>query len=386
MRPRRSAPLSLALLLATGATARAADIPPSPAAVDDPGDEILRRVLRSGCREGLPDVQALADNASVAWAEPVARMCREVLRARRPPPRLALAPPTATPRRRSGTGTMIFASTIYGLWVGIATDVLFTIDGPRSAFAAPLLGMGAGVGLSVLLTGEHPLDNGQAWTVITGLEFGSVNGALWAGGLAFSSTDTVTTALATGFASGAVGLVLASTLDPRQGDVEVVRSGLTWGTATGLLAMLALSPDSSSHTYLRGAGVSMDLGFLAGLGIAASFDVSRERDLLIDAGALGGAVAGLSLVRLFVGDASAVQATAGGALAGMYAGMATALYLTRKMPPRDDDDERGPTVAAVWGRDARDRWGWGMPGATPVLDGLGHRVIGATFDAVAGVF
>jgi len=314
-------------------------------------------------------------------------MCAEVLRAE-PAPRLALTPPASTRAgrpERDGRGAMVISSTLYGIWVGIATDVLFTIDGARSAVVPPLLGMGAALGLSLQITGDHPLDNGQAWTVITGLEFGSIDGALWAGGLDLSAKTVVGTTLATGLASGVLGLVAANELDPPQGDVEVIRSGLIWGTLTGLLGMAAISTSSSSQTYLRGAGVSMDLGFLAGLGLAASFDISRNRDLLIDAGGLGGGVAGLGLSWLFTvaPDVSARPIFAG-TLAGMYVGLAAAAYLTRNMAP--DDDERGPSVAAIWGRDDRGRWGWGTPGAVPVLDGLGRRVIGATFTAVGGVF
>jgi hypothetical protein len=397
----RPTPLVVALLLvgcsvvcsvagsvARAAAARADEAPASPAPYGQQNeappratDEILWRVLRSGCRDGLPDVQALAANGAVPWAEPVARMCAQVLAAA-PAPELTFAPPRP---KHDGRGAMVIASTLYGIWAGVATDVLFTIDGPRSAIAAPLVGMATGLGLSLALTGDHPLDGGQAWTIITGLEFGSVDGALWGGGLDASSKDVVGTTLAVGLASGALGLVVANALDPPQGDVEVIRSGLTWGTLTGLLGMAALSTNDRSQSYLRGAAVSMDLGFLAGLAIAASFDVSRNRDLIVDAGTLGGGVAGLGLSWLFVaGPNASARPVFAGTLAGMYAGMLITIYATRGMAP--DDDERTPTVAALWGRDARGRWRLGSPAATPVLDGLGHRVIGVSFDALGGVF
>ena len=398
MRPAKLVTLKLAtpcalVLIAVSGVARAADAPadvasrrpqsPAPQA-SGAEDEILRRVLRSGCRDGWPDVQALAAHGSTAWAEPVARLCAEIMRAA-PAPRLELASPPLARPKRDGRGAMVISSTLYGLWAGIALDVLFTVDGARSAIIPPLLGMGAGLALSLELTGDHPIDNGQAWTIISGLEFGSVNGALWAGALDFSAKGVVGTTLAAGVASGAVGLLVADARDPRQGDVEVIRSGLIWGTLTGLLGVGLISPNASSQTYLGGTAVAMDLGFLAGLGVAASFDVSRNRDLLVDAGTLGGGLAGLGISWLVAaGPHVSARPILGGALAGMYLGMAAAIYFTRHMPA--DSDDRGANVAAVWGRDARGRWGWGSPSAAPVLDGFGHRVIGATLTALGGVF
>jgi hypothetical protein len=349
--------------------------PPAPA---DPHDEVLRRLLRSGCRDGLAEARALAASGAVTWADTVARLCGEILRA-------APAPHAPGARvDRDGRGTMVIFSTLYGIWVGIATDVLFTVTDPRGIIVPPLIGMGAGLGLSLLLTGDHPLTNGQAWTIVTGLEYGSANGALWAGAFDFSATTVVGATLATGVGAGTIGLLVSQKMSPSQGDVEVVRSGLLWGTVGGLLTMLTIATDGTSQSYLRGAGVSMDLGLLGGLALAASFDVSRNRDLIIDAGFLGGGVAGFGLTLLIEGANSDGRSYAAGALAGMVAGAVTAIYLTRHMD--DPDEESGPTVAALLGRDARGRWSWGTPGPTPVLDGLGHRIIGATFTALGGEF
>ncbi|HVR02103.1 MAG TPA: hypothetical protein VMT47_08230 [Polyangia bacterium] len=350
---------------------------PPPAA--DPHDAVLKRLLRSGCRDGLPEARGLAASGAVPWAETVARLCGEILQRQ----------PTPAPRRmasrveRDGRGTMVVWSTIYGIWTGIAVDVLLTIDGARAAIIPPLLGMGAGLGLSLVLTSDHPLTNGQAWTVVTGLQYGSFNGALWAGAFDFSAKAVVGTTLATGLVSSAVALIVAQQVVPEQGDVEVVRSGLFWGTVAGMLGMLTVSANPSRTSFLRGAGVSMDLGFLAGLALAASVDVSRNRDLIIDAGTLGGGVAGLGLAWLAVaGPNASGRAIAGGGLAGMFAGMLATIYLTRDMDR--DDDEPGSPVAALVGRDARGRWSMGTPGPAPVLDGLGQRIIGATFTAVGG--
>jgi hypothetical protein len=357
--------------------AHAAPAAPRPPVIE-PSDEVLRRLLRSGCRDGLPEARALAASDAVAWADTVARLCGEIL---------ASSPSKAAGKRhgeRDGRGTLVIASTIYGIWAGIATDVLFSIDNVRAVVVPPLLGMGAGLALSLGLTQHHPLTNGEAWTIVTGLEYGSLNGALWAGAFNFAAKDVVGTSFAAGLASGAVGVVFASTMTPTQGDVEVVRSGLLWGTAVGLLGMLSVSTGETSKTIYRGMGASMDLGFLGGLALASSFDVSRNRDLIIDAGTLGGGVAGLGVATLLEGPNGQGSTIAAGGLVGVCAGMLLTIYLTKDMDRADDED--AAPVAALLGRDARGRWSWGTPGPTPVFDGLGRRVVGATFNAVGGAF
>jgi hypothetical protein len=44
------------------------------------------------------------------------------------------------------------------------------------------------------------------------------------------------------------------------------------------------------------------------------------------------------------------------------------------------------TVAALVGRDRHGDWSLGTPAATPVFDGTGHRVVGATLTALGGTF
>ncbi len=346
----------------------------------DPHDQVLRRLLRSGCRDGLLEARDLAASGGVTWAETVTRLCGEILREQAAPFQRTNGPSA----ERDGRGILVIYSTIYGIWAGIAFDVIFKVDDARPAILAPLLGMGVGLALSLGLTNDRPVTSGQSWAINTGLDYGSFNGAFWAGAWGFGAQHVVGTALATGVAGGAAGLLVANHFVPPQGDVEVVRSGLLWGTVGGLLGVATFAPTSNSDTVFRAAAVAMDLGFIAGLALASSFEVSRTRDLIIDAGTLGGGVAGLGIAVLAMGANGSGRAVAAGGLAGMMAGMLATIFLTRDMD-RDDDDERAP-VAALLGRDGRGRWRWGTPGPTPVFDGLGRRVIGATFTALGGTF
>jgi hypothetical protein len=361
--------------------AQPAPAPPAPAPAmpaADPHDDVLRRLLRSGCHDGLAEARALAAGGGAPWAETVTRLCGEILRAQP-----ATAPTRALPHHeRDGRGTLVIASTLYGIWAGIAFDALVEPNSARAAIIPPLIGMGAGLALSLGLTSDRPITNGQAWSIVTGLEYGSFNGALWAGAFNFSAKGVVGTTLATGLGAGTAGLIVANQFVPTQGDVEVVRSGLLWATVAGMLGILSFDTNVSSTTVWRVGAVSMDLGFLAGLAFATTFPISRNRALIIDAGTLGGGVAGLGVAVLAMGDHGSGREVAAGGLAGMLVGMLATIYLTHDMD-KPDDDESAP-VAALLGRDARGRWRWGSPGMAPVLDGLGHRVVGATFTALGG--
>ena len=100
-------------------------------------------------------------------------------------------------------------SSLYGIWLGIATDILFDIDGERAVILPPLVGMGAGLGLSLVATSNFQLTVGEAWTIITGLDYGTFNGALWAGGLDMSDKGVVGTAVATSVAATSIGVLVA---------------------------------------------------------------------------------------------------------------------------------------------------------------------------------
>jgi hypothetical protein len=356
--------------------------PPPP----DP-EAALRRVLRSGCRDGLAEVQAQLANPAAPWAATVARLCGEILR--EPPPPLAAAPagapsPGVHEEQRNGRGLLVVGFTLYGIWLGIATDVLFEIGDLRGAIVAPMLGMAAGLSISLLASSDHPVTNSQSWTIITGLEYGSLNGALWAGGLDLSAKGVVGTALATGLAGGTAGILIARAKQPREGDIEVVRSGLLWGTVSGFLAMGAFAPDAGTEIIWRTAGAAMDVGFVAGLALAGSFDVSRNRMLIIDAATLGGGLTGMGLALLIGGTSGNARALFGAGLAGMYAGMVTTALLTRGMDHKSDLADA--TVPALYARDAGGRWRWSTPGAMPLLDLSGGRIVGATVTALGGTF
>lgn len=358
-----------------------APVEPLPHAPASEADLALKRVLRSGCQDGLPEVRAHAADPGATWAPTVARLCSDILieKSQTPPARSVTG-------GNEGRGRLVIWSSLYGIWLGIATDIMFEIDGDRAVILPPLLGMGAGLGLSLLATGSTQLSVGEAWTIITGLDYGSFNGALWAGGLDFSSKGVVGASVATSIAATSIGVLVANTKSPSAGDIELTRSGLLWGTVAGFLTTVVIAPHAGSQGALKAVAASMDAGFVVGVGLANSVDVSRNRMLIIDAGALAGGLAGGGIAWLIAGTNNSGRGLAGAALGGLVTGIAVTAWATRDLDKHDAEIASLPTVPALLARDAGGRWSAGTPGPVPVLDGTGTRLVGATFNAVGGSF
>jgi len=346
-----------------------------------PADLALKRVLRSSCRDGLDDVRAAASDPNAAWAATVARLCDDIIQEK--------TQKRSVTGGNEGRGRLVLWSSLYGIWLGIATDIMFEIDGERAVIVPPLIGLGAGIGLSLAATSTFQLTVGEAWTIITGLDYGTINGALWAGGLDMSDKGVVGTAVATSFAATSIGVLVANEKSPSAGDIELVRSSLLWGTVGGFLATFAIAPDISSTSAFKAVALSMDAAFLIGVGLANYVDVSRNRMLIIDAGALAGGLFGLGIAWLAAGTDNSGRGLAAASLGGMLTGIGVAAWATRNLDAQDENiaqDPTSPTLPALVARDARGRWRFGRPGAIPVFDGTGSRLVGATFSAVGGLF
>jgi hypothetical protein len=356
--------------------------PAEPAPPPSPADAALERVLRTGCHDGLDDVSALRGNPAAPWADTVTRLCGNVLREPLRGPHETISESTSA---NEGRGRLALWSSLYGIWLGIATDVLFDVSGTRSAVVAPMVGMGAALGGSLLVTADHPITTGQAWTIITGLDYATINGALWGAGLGMSAKGVVGTAVITSAGATAAATVVAVTQRPKAGDIELVRSSLLWGTTAGLLGAAAFSSGTTAEGAWRTGAIAMDLSLGAGIALANNFDLSRNRVLIIDAGAIGGGLAGLGVSLLIGGSTIKGQTVAAGALGGLVAGIAVAAIATRNLDT-PELQARAAAYPALFARDTDGHWAFGMPAPTPVLDGTGTRAVGATLTALGGLF
>ncbi len=388
---------SLPLLVLSAASAARAQAPaaePDPApttvnAVEVKGrhDAALERVLRSGCRDGLSDVRALAADPDVPWAPTVARLCDDILRQGSAGPPAVAATIDETASANEGRGRLVLWSSLYGIWLGIATDVLADVNGTRSAIVPPMIGLAATLGVSLLITADHPVTTGQAWTIISGLDYASVDGALWGAGMGLSAKGVVGSAIATSAVATGAAVWVAATQRPKAGDIELVRSSMLWGTTAGLLGLAAAAPsNTSSRTAWLGGAIAMDVSLALGVGLANQFDLSRNRVLIIDAGAIGGGLVGFGTSWLIVGGANANgRAVAGGALAGLLAGISIAAIATRQLD-HGDGEARAPGYPALVGRGVDGRWSFNVPSPTTVMNATGARPAGATLAAIGGLF
>jgi hypothetical protein len=352
-----------------------------------PADATLDRVLRSRCRDGLDEVRALSGDPSAPWADTVARLCGNILSESPGQDVPAAGGISETASANEGRGRLALWSSLYGIWLGVATDVLFDVNGTRTAIVAPMVGMGLSLGASLLITADHPVTTGQAWTIITGLDYASVNGALWGAGLGLSAKGVVGAALGTSAAATVTATWVAASQRPKAGDIELVRSSLLWGTTAGLLGIASLGPSSvSAQTAWKGGALAMDLGLLAGVGLASQVDLSRNRVLIIDAGAIGGGLVGFGMTWLIVGGVNANgRAVAGGALGGLLLGIGVAALATRHLDTPDDSNQ-ALAYPALFARAADGRWSVALPAPTPVLDASGTHAVGATLTTVGGLF
>ena len=352
------------------------------AALKDDRDAALERVLRSGCRDGLPEVRALAGAPDAPWAATVTRLCDGILREGATAP---LAAPAAS--RNDGRGALVLWSSLYGIWLGIAGDVLLDINGTRSVIIPPMIGLGATLVTSLWLTSEHPVTSGQAWTIITGLDYASIDGALWGGALNLSAKGVVALALGTSAAATAAATWVAVARRPKAGDIELVRSWLLWGTTAGLLGVAAIGPsDVGARTAWAAGAIAMDVSLGAGIALASRYDLSRSRLLIIDAGAIAGGLAGFGISWLVVGGASANgRAVAGGTLGGLIAGIGLAALATRRLDA-PEAEARALPFPALLARDTDGHWTVSVPSATPILNAAGTRPAGASITAVGGLF
>lgn len=360
-------------------------------------DEPLRRALISGCRAGILELRALAKagGPSSAIAAEVVRLCEDI-RSRQPSAlaagaaaesAAAGAPGDARGLDRSGRSRLVLASAVYGIWAGIAFDILADVEDGRMVVLPPMLGLAAGLGASIYATRSGEITAGQAWAVITGLDYGTYSGLLWSAAADSDEERVFGTALATGVAGGLIG-VLAARFRPAQGSVELVRSGGLWGTAT--TAMLALMSSNISDTgVFTMLAAGMDLGLLGGGLLATQVNVSRDRMLLIDTGAITGLLFGLGTTWLIAGIDDNRQAIGAGGLAGLLAGIAIAVVLTQDMDADDAKQARAPTpVPAFITRDTDGHWRSGGLSVVPLFGPPGSMspVLGATATLIGGAF
>ena len=168
---------------------------------------------------------------------------------------------------RSGRGKLVFGGILYGIWAGVALDIMADIDDGRALVIPPLVGGAVGLAVALQTTREGEITNAQAWARITGFDYGTYSGLIWGAAAEADEKVVAGSALGAGLAGGIAAILLTRNRHPLQGDVEMVRSGGLWGFATGGLLAAVVQPDQSSAVFtMMGLGMDGGLAHRAGAG------------------------------------------------------------------------------------------------------------------------
>jgi len=226
---------------------------------------------------------------------------------------------------QSGRTDVLIFSGYYGVWLGIATPIVFGAESPEPFGAGLLLGPSLSLLIAHTLTKEANISEGRATMIALGGHLGTWQGLGWA---AMTDADGKTV-VAIGEVAGLAGIAAATVLTSKV-DFSIGHSGLTswgmyWGGWFGLVT--AALADHEENDLLRDMLIGSDV-LVVGTGIAArNVQMSRARVRLINLGGVLGTVFGFGIDLL--GNIEGAPAVLGIAGAGSLAGLAAGAYLTR---------------------------------------------------------
>lgn len=310
--------------------------------------------------------------------------------------------PTKEPDR-SGRAALVVAASGYGAWVGIAARALSNgfgscdlFGGPinsqsapggcsRDVFVAPVGGLLVGLVGSLAMTHSGPISKAQAWSIITGLDYGTVAGFFLASTATRLNDVALQSAVGIGLGLAALGGWAASHWEPTHGQVEAARSGALWGGTAGLLIAGSWMGAGSGQGKSAVVATGLVGGLLTGAFLASGSNISRNRMLLGDAGALTGLLS--SVVAASALGVSKDEVLVGVGLAGMVGGLALSLSLTKQWDAQGaSNPQQGSSVSAVWERNPHGNWSAGSLTLIPRFDVVDEqtRLSGAWVPVVGG--
>jgi hypothetical protein len=242
-------------------------------------------------------------------------------------------------RAPNGKSEVLVGSTAFGILEGgiLATGLtddkvivgITSAAGGAIGFLAPFL----------ILPSDVPV--GQTSLMIGGRMWGGVEGfsvaaMIYGGQVDAHRREISLVTVASSVTIGVGTAILAGKLDLSPGDAALVNSGAIWGTATGVLSYLAFGQEQRLLGPLLFAG--LNVGLLAGSGLATQLELKRGHVAMIDLSGLAGLVTGVALANA-VKLASDDQQVARFGLGGMVLGLVAGAILTS-----GSDEEPGVTA------------------------------------------
>lgn len=340
--------------------------PPPAEAAAAPGlvqakyDRAFEQVVVGDCKDALPlltEVRLRVGDAPLATrAATLEALCQARLGGLTRVTRKDLLTDTS----REGRFPFVAGATLGGLAAGIELLLAIEPDSVTPGVLTVMATTGGAFAASLFATREGAITMGEASLFSSGLIYGTYNAVLLAALVDPGSQGAALMSLGGTILGGTVGFITARGAHLSPGDASLVGSGGLWGSATGLLLLPILQP-SSTDGYTLTMMLPMDAGIVLAAVVASQIDISRDRVLLMDLGALLGGL-GLGGLGIIVMDATnnfdSARIVSGLALGGIVVGGGLSLYLTRHMDR--PDGEAPPAMGALINVDG-DRVGLGAP-------------------------
>ena len=255
--------------------------------------------------------------------------------------------------RSKGRPVLAASSTLLGLYGAYSIYSRSASDDPRLLYPLLALGGGIGLGASLLAAEEWDLTPGAAWTLAAGGWWGVVAGLNIAAG---RNLQPESERPAIGLLGGLLGTGAAITglavTRYDDGDAAIVHSGAALGLLVGSSVDM-LSRGTLKQTPYTGLGLGTGLGLLGGGVAAGLLTTSVQRVMLIDLGALLGALGGASLASPLVFREETTGRTRvflSAVLGGTALGGVLAFFATRETAtPTPAKSGRSPTILPVFG-------------------------------------
>ncbi len=244
-----------------------------------PPDSSVRRVSVDVLEESRLELRAMVLLREVVRLEPSAPVPTA------PEARESAAPPS------SGRAGLALNGALLGGYIGVSLQQASDSEDDRLLYPLAALGVGLGLGASMLVADEWNITTEDAWYISAGMLWPAASGSL----IAASYDVAPEHRYLYGLSGAAAGITLSSIAVARggvhTGSAAIAHSGGAFGMGLGALTQ-GVVEGNLEDAPLRGMGYGTGLGVLAAGIVATRVETSPSRVLLVDLAALLGGLTG----------------------------------------------------------------------------------------------